>query len=72
MMIFRRWLYILYLAIDANFRLKLKDRGVQGDDELGSGWAYFVQHDLYKEEIPKHTETIEVCHHIFFYLWYGT
>ena len=36
-----RWLYCLFLAIDANFRLKLKARGIK-DPELGSGLAYFV------------------------------
>jgi len=36
-----RWLYCLFLAIDANFRLKLKARGIK-DPELGSGLTYFV------------------------------
>ena len=37
----RRWLYSLFLAIDANFRLKLKARDIQ-DPELGAGLSYFV------------------------------
>lgn len=31
----------MFIAIDANFRLKLKMRGIR-DPELGSGLAYFV------------------------------
>lgn len=41
MVISCRWLYGLFIAMDANFRLKLKARGV-ADPELGSGLAYFV------------------------------
>ena len=55
-----RWLYTLYLAIDANFRLKLKERGVKQDVDLGAGWAYFVNDRLYREELVKHTDFIEV------------
>ncbi|TDL13533.1 hypothetical protein BD410DRAFT_735251, partial [Rickenella mellea] len=40
------WLYTLILSVDANFRLKLKDRGFR-DPELGSGWSYFVESDAY-------------------------
>ena len=35
------WLYSLFLAIDANFRLKQKQRSIK-DPELGQGLAYFV------------------------------
>lgn len=48
------------LAIDANFRLKLKDRGVT-DPELGPGWSYFVNDEKYKAEIIKHPQPLEVC-----------
>ena len=68
---FVRWLYTLYLAQDANFRLKLKDRGVKGDGELGPGWACFVHDKNYKAELPKHTDVVEVCIYyflIFFHL----
>lgn len=40
------------MAIDANFRLKLKARGVN-DPELGSGWAYFVEQLDYAEHVKK-------------------
>ena len=42
------WLYTLYLAMDANFRLKLHNRGVQNDPELGGGWGYFVNDPDYQ------------------------
>jgi len=41
MTIHYRWMYSLFIAMDANFRLKLKTRGIK-DPELGSGLAYFV------------------------------
>ncbi|KAI0686904.1 hypothetical protein C8T65DRAFT_590675 [Cerioporus squamosus] len=37
-----KWLYTLFLMVDANFRAKLKDRGFV-DFELGSGWSYYVE-----------------------------
>ncbi|EMD31060.1 hypothetical protein CERSUDRAFT_60542 [Gelatoporia subvermispora B] len=37
----------LLLAIDGCFKLKLKARGIQ-DEELGSGWAYFVRDETYR------------------------
>lgn len=36
-----RWKYSLILAIDANFRLKLKNRAIK-DVYLNRGWAYGV------------------------------
>ncbi len=51
----------MHLAMDANFRLKQKERGVADDPELGPGWAYFVEDKSYKAELEKHTEVIEVC-----------
>ncbi|KZS90570.1 hypothetical protein SISNIDRAFT_386166, partial [Sistotremastrum niveocremeum HHB9708] len=55
------WLFTLYLAIDANFRLKLKDRGISKDPELGSGWAYFVEHTKYMEQISKSQDLTSDC-----------
>jgi hypothetical protein len=54
-----RWLYSLFLAVDANFRLKLKDRKIQ-DPEIGSGWAYFVETNRYLEHISQSTDDLEV------------
>jgi hypothetical protein len=45
-----RWLYALFLAIDANFRLKRKlVSNSARDPGLGKGWAYFVEEYDYKE-----------------------
>lgn len=55
-----RWLYTVYLAIDANFRLRMKDRGVENDEELGPGWAYLVESKAYAAELPKHKQPVEV------------
>jgi hypothetical protein len=49
-----RWLYCLFLAIDANFRLKLKARGIK-DPELGSGLAYFVDTVKFQKHLKNHT-----------------
>ena len=46
--------------MDANFRSKLKERGISGDTELGAGWAYFVHNQHYQDELSKHSEVIEV------------
>lgn len=43
-----RWLYTLYLMMDTNFRLKLKDCGVD-DVYFGPGWAYMVEDSKFKE-----------------------
>lgn len=49
----------MFLAIDANFRLKLKNRGIK-DPELGSGWAYFVEEKKYNTHVKKHFQEKEV------------
>ena len=41
MTIHSRWLYSLFIAMDANFRLKQKTRRIK-DPELGPGLAYFM------------------------------
>ena len=46
------WLYTLFLMIDANFRLKLKDRGIN-DTFLGPGWAYIVEDSKFKEHLEE-------------------
>ncbi|KAH8101661.1 hypothetical protein DFH11DRAFT_1523480 [Phellopilus nigrolimitatus] len=46
----RKWLYKLFLAVDANFKLKLKERGLK-DIELAPGWVYFVEEDAYQKII---------------------
>ncbi|EIN09765.1 hypothetical protein PUNSTDRAFT_133533 [Punctularia strigosozonata HHB-11173 SS5] len=53
-----RWIYSLFLAVDACFRLKNKDRKIN-DPELGSGWGYYVPEKEYKEHIESHVEIEE-------------
>lgn len=43
-------MYVLFLMLDANFRLKLKDRGIK-DVQLSPGWGYFVEQSKYEEFI---------------------
>jgi hypothetical protein len=50
---------MLYLATDANFRLKLKARGIE-DPELGSGWAYFVEESEYAAHIKRNMKDKDV------------
>jgi hypothetical protein len=50
---------MLILAMDANFRLRLKARGIM-DSELGSGWAYFVEESEYAAHIKKNMEDKDV------------
>jgi len=54
-----RWLYSCFLAVDANFRLKLKSRGIS-DPEIGSGWSYFVGNKEYSKHISQTTIETEV------------
>ncbi|TDL14821.1 hypothetical protein BD410DRAFT_845699 [Rickenella mellea] len=48
-----RYKYALFLAMDANFRLKSKDRGIR-DTALGDGWGYFVPSVPFKEHVSKY------------------
>ena len=57
--LFPRWLYTYFLAVDANFRLKLKSRGIS-DPDIGSGWSYFVSNKQYIEHISQKTAQMEV------------
>lgn len=65
-----RWkfLYMLILAMDANFRLcnKLRTRK-RGDPELGPGWAYFVESTKYKDHVKNYVSETDVSHR--FSLW---
>lgn len=48
-----RWLYTLFLMLDANFKLRVKDRGIE-DIELAPGWAYYVNEELFQRHIDEH------------------
>ncbi|KAF9642006.1 hypothetical protein BDM02DRAFT_3065727, partial [Thelephora ganbajun] len=57
----KAWLYSLFIAIDVNFRLKLKTRGIK-DPELGSGLAYFVNAAKFEAHLKKFIpQEIETC-----------
>jgi len=49
----------LILAMDANFKLKCKDRGIN-DVELAPGWAYFVEQNCYMAHLKDHVDEPEV------------
>ncbi|TDL14376.1 hypothetical protein BD410DRAFT_697320, partial [Rickenella mellea] len=49
----QRYKYALFLAMDANFKLKSKDRGIR-DAPLGDGWGYFVPSVPFKEHVSKY------------------
>ena len=54
-----RWLYSLFIAIDANFRLKQKARDIK-DPELGSGLAYFSNAQKFGEHLKRYVDENEV------------
>ncbi|EIN09881.1 hypothetical protein PUNSTDRAFT_36825, partial [Punctularia strigosozonata HHB-11173 SS5] len=54
----QRWIYTLFLALDACFRLKNKDRKIK-DPELGSGWGYCVAEEPYKQHLKSYVEVEE-------------
>ena len=44
------WIYAQFIAVDANFKLKSKNRQIN-DPELGSGLSYFVETTAYTNHI---------------------
>ncbi|TDL13202.1 hypothetical protein BD410DRAFT_707921, partial [Rickenella mellea] len=54
-----RYKYALFLAMDANFRLKSKERGIR-DSPLGDGWSYFVQSRPFKEHVSNYVHQPEM------------
>lgn len=52
-------MYVLFLMLDANFRLKSKDRGFE-DIELSEGWSYFVPNSRYTGFMGKFKDQNEV------------
>ena len=58
----RRWLYTLILTIDANFRLKNKDRPkVTNAPAPSDGLGHFVPEEPYQTYIKKYGYQEEVC-----------
>ena len=60
-----RWLYTLFIMLDANFRLKSKDRDIKSDPALGSGLAYYVNEEDYQEYLRMAPEQTEVSSNSF-------
>lgn len=54
-----RYIYTQFLAVDGNFKLRLKERGIT-DPELAPGWAYFVEEDNYQEFLKDFVDEPEV------------
>ena len=59
-----RWIYCLFLAIDANFQLELKSHGIK-DLELGTGLAYFVDTKKFQQHLQNcaHDEEVSLSPH---------
>lgn len=56
-----RFLYILFVALDANFRLKAKLRANEKyDPSLGPGFFYFVPDGPYKQHLSTYVSEEEV------------
>ncbi len=56
-----RWLYTLFLMMDANFHARCKDRGFD-DIPLASGWAYYVEESRYHEHLKARSgDKQDVC-----------
>lgn len=61
-LIFDRFLYILFLALDACFRLKRRMISNEiRDPGLGTGWAYVLENAPYQHFLLTVTEQKEVC-----------
>lgn len=56
----RSGLYSQFIMLDANFHMKLKNRGFRPDPELGPGFSYFVEDSKYMEHLRKYVDEKEV------------
>lgn len=61
-----RFLYILYVSVDTNFKLKGKDQGLE-DVELMPGWGPFVKESAYQNFISNYVDQPEVSTFFFFF-----
>ncbi|KAJ7260647.1 hypothetical protein C8J57DRAFT_1636746 [Mycena rebaudengoi] len=53
----RKFLYALFLAMDANFRLKRKDVSSEDKDPgLGPGWAFYCEVNEYMSHVDKNSK----------------
>lgn len=51
--------------LDANFRLKSKERGIKSDPALGSGLAYYVEEEKYQEHLKTCSDQTEASFFVF-------
>jgi hypothetical protein len=59
-MSYDRWVYTLFLAIDANRRLMRKGVSSEtADPSLGPGWAYFVNQADYTSHLARFITDLE-------------
>ena len=49
--------------MDANFRMKLKDKGILNDPPLGDGWAHWVTSAPYQDYLKKYGSQVGVGTH---------
>jgi hypothetical protein len=57
LMLFVRWLYTLFLALDANFRMTRKNVSSElKDPALSRGFSYFVEETAFKEHLNAHSD----------------
>lgn len=53
-----RWLFALFIALDANFKLRRKKVSTpEKDPSLSGGWAYFVNEEKFAEHLKEHGNT---------------
>ncbi|KAK6988081.1 CxC2 domain-containing protein [Favolaschia claudopus] len=56
-----QFLYMLILAVDANFRLRNRIRVNELDDpSLGPGWGYWVEPESYREHLKNYVNETEI------------
>ncbi|KAJ7165383.1 hypothetical protein C8R46DRAFT_1220512 [Mycena filopes] len=62
-----RFLYMLIVALDANFKLKNRMRGnAKHDPALGPGWEYFVEPKAYKKHLKNYVPEKDISSCIAF------
>ena len=58
-----RYLYILYISVDANFKLKGKQQGLK-DVDLLPGWGIYVDESAYQKFLSDYIDQPEVCAYV--------
>ena len=58
---FFRFLYTLFIAVDANFKLKSKDQTIN-EIEISPGGSCFIETDLYEKHLEEYgAKALDVC-----------